>query len=190
MDPGTLAVVSAVGTGAQFLGSMAQGNAAAQSAKYNAQVQMNNAEMAKRNATLASQEGAENAAIKQQETRAKVGAIKAAQAANGIDVNTGSAVDVRSSASELGMLDAISIRSNATRKAYGYQTDASDATAQAQLDKQQGKSAATAGYIEAGGTLLGNSVKASQNGTYDAWMSKNSLPWQEPGNVNPLGGYY
>lgn len=194
MDPATLTIISTVISG---LGSIAQGNAAADSAKYNAQVQSNNAQIALQNATLAGQKGAANAAIEQQKTRATVGAIKAAQAANGIDLSSGSAVDVRSSAAELGQLNAITVRSNAAREAYGYQTQSSSHMAQSQLDRQEAKYDAASGYLEAGGTLLGNTTKAAKSGTFDSWLGKSSingdsfmgpsqLPWQnEPGYITP-----
>jgi len=172
--------------GAQALGSIAQGKQQAASAKYNAAIQENNATIARQNATFAGQEGAANAAIEQQKTRATVGAIKTAQAANNIDVNTGSAVDVRSSASELGELNAINIRSNAARSAYGYQTQASSDEAQAQLDRQEAKYDTKAGYIKAGTTLLGEAATAGQAGNFDSWLNASSMnapttmgPWQQ-----------
>lgn len=175
MDPASLAIMTVVSTGMQALGSIAQGRQQAASAKYNAQVQENNATIARNNAALAAAEGAANAGIEQQKTRAKVGGIKAAQAANNIDVNTGSAVDVRSSASELGELNAITIRGNAARQAYGYQTQASSDQAQAQLDRQQAKYDAQAGYLNAATSLIGGTVKGVQNGNYDAWIGKSSM---------------
>ncbi len=124
-------VLGGLGTVASALGAIQQGQAAKKSANYNAQIQEHNAEIAQNNATLAGREGAANAAIEQQKARANVAGIKAAQAANGVDVNTGSAVDVRSSAAELGELNAITVRSNAVKQAYGYQTQAASDKAQA-----------------------------------------------------------
>jgi len=186
---GITAILTAASVGMQALGSIQQGKAAAASAKYNAQVQQNNAEIARRNAQMAIEKGNAAASAEQQKTRANVGAIKAAQAASGVDVGSESAVDVRSSAAELGMLNTISIRSNAAREAYGYQTRELDALSQSQLDTAQGKSAKQAGYMDAGGTILGGAKPIK-----DAWgdynNSKSLFPWQQPGNVNPAGGYY
>lgn len=186
--------------GAQALGSIAQGKQQAASDKYNAQVAENNAKIATQNATLAGQEGAANAAIEQQKTRATVGAIKSAQAANNVDVNTRSAVDVRSSAAELGELNAITIRSNAAKQAYGFQTQAASDTAQAQLDREQAKYAKEAGYVKAGTTVLGEAATAGQSGNFDSWLNSTSmnsgsfmgpsnLPWQNtPGYSVPNYG--
>lgn len=168
----------------QALGSIQQGNAAASSAKYNAQIQENNAKIAQQNSIFASEQGAANAGIEQQKTRAQVGAIKAAQAANGVDVNSGSAIDVRSSAESLGMLNAITIRSNASRHAYGYQTEAASDKAQAALDKQQAKYAKTAGYVGAGTSILGGAAKASESGTWDKYINNSSMNGGSAGGLD------
>jgi len=185
-----LPILTAVSMGVQALGSIAQGQQQAASAKYNAQVASNNAQTAQQNARLASEEGNVNTEREQLKTRAMVGGIKAAQAANNIDINSGSAVDVRSSAAELGELNALTVRSNAARQAYGYQTQATSDMAQAKLDKQEAKYDVTAGYVGAASTLLSQGTKAGQQGTWDAYLKSKSLPWQSPGNVNPEGGYY
>lgn len=168
-------IIGAVGTGLSALGSITSGQAASKSAKYNAAVAANNAQTAQNNATLAGQEGAANANIEQQKTRANVGEIKAAQAANGVNVNKGSAVDVQSSAAELGELNAINIRSNAARSAYGYQTQAASDKAQSELDKQEASFDSTAGLEKAGTTLLGNSTEGSQSGLWGNWLKQGSL---------------
>lgn len=149
---GAVASVAAGGIGA--FGAIRQGQAQQASQDYNAKIASNNAQIATQNAAFAGAEGDTNAAAKEMQTRAKVGAITAAQGANGLDVNKGSAVDVRASAAELGQLDAMTIRSNAARQAYGYQTQAVSDNAQSALDRATGKNDATAGYITAGGTLL------------------------------------
>lgn len=168
-----LATVGSMGLSA--LGSIAQGKAASASAKFNSQIEANNAEIAKQNAAFASQEGAANTAAEQQKTRATVGAIKAAQAANGVDVNTGSAVDVRSSASALGELNAINIRSNAARQAYGYQTQSTSAQSQSALDKQQAKYDTESGDIDAGKTFLSQGLTGYNAGNFDSWISNTGL---------------
>ena len=170
MDPASIAIMTAVSTGMSVLGSIQQGKAAQASANYNARVQDNNAEIARRNADFAAKEGHANVEKEQLKNRATVGAIKAAQAASGVDVSGPSAVDVRSSAAELGQLNAITIRSNAVRKAYGYQTQADSHEDQAALDRAEGKNAKTAGYINAAGTFLGRTSTAAQKGNYDAWV--------------------
>ena len=167
IDPGSLAVLSlassAVSTGLGFIGSIMQGKAASNAANYNAEIARQNAQIDRQKAQWAGQAGEVQAAAQEQKTRATVGAIKAAQAAGNIDVNTGSAVDVRSSAAELGELDAINIRSNAARVAYGYNVEATGQQNQATLDTSAAKSDLLAGYMGGATTLLGGIGSGASN---------------------------
>lgn len=158
-------VASAVGAGVSAIGAFSQGRANSQSAKYNAAIAANNATISRQNAERTSQEGEVKAAMAQQETRAKYAGILANQGASGVDVNSGSAVDVRSSAAATGELNAINIRANAARQAYAQQTDAAGYDATSTLDKSQAKNDSTAGFLNAGSTLLGGLGDASNNYT-------------------------
>lgn len=156
-----IASLAAAGIGA--FGAIEQGAAASAAAKANANLSRQNAKINRENAEIASQSGDQRAAMSEQKTRAYVGAIKTNQGASGVDVNTGSALDVQSSAAQLGELDALTVRSNATREAYGYKVQAEDQDFQASLDDAQAKNAGTAGYIGAASTFLGSVGDASSN---------------------------
>lgn len=168
---GTIASIAGAGVGA--LGAIKQGQAEKSSAEYNSQIAANNAKLATQNAAYSGAEGVAQAEASSFKTRAQVGGILANQGASGVDVNTGSAVDVRSSASQLGELNALDIRSNAARQAYGYQTEAVGSQAQSTLDQSQAANAGTAGNISAGSTLLGGLGSASTN--YTGFLNKNGL---------------
>lgn len=159
----TIAAIAAVGSaGLGAVGAIEQGKAASASAGYNAEVAANNAKIATQNASLAGAQGEQQVAKAGAETRAKVGATLTAQGASGIDVGSGSAVDIRESESKLGMLSALNVRSQAAQQAYGYQTQSAAFTGQQGLDVSQQKSAQTAGDITAGADILGGIGKASQ----------------------------
>jgi hypothetical protein len=145
------------------IGSITQGQAASRAAAYNAQVAANNAKIATQNANYAGAEGEAQVGIQNQRTRALVGSELAQQGASGINVHSGSDVDVRSSAAATGELSALTIRSEAAKRAYGYQTQAASDTGQEALDKSQSSSDATAGYINAGSTLLGTVANPNYN---------------------------
>lgn len=142
------------------IGAEKQASAEAASANYSAQVAENNNVLAQQNAKTAVAEGAVAQANQGMKTRAAVGGIKAAQAANNIDVNSGSAVDVRSSAASTGQLNALTIRSDAARTAYGYETQGISYQAQAGLDRAQAGFAKQAGNIGAVSSLLGGASSA------------------------------
>jgi hypothetical protein len=154
---------------------MEAGEASAAANAYKAQVATNNAEIARRNAISDAQAGDTAAFNQGLKTRAKVGAEKAQQGASGIDVNTGSAADVRKGTQQLGMLDALTIRSNAARKAYGDLVESTSDTAQSQLDTMAGQQASEAGEIGAVGSLLsGASSLAGNWGKYSQSFSPSS----------------
>lgn len=164
------AIAGAAGGGVSAFGSYESGQAKAAADSYQAQVAANNAKIAEQNSKLDIQSG-ETAAFNQGlKTRAIVGQQKAAQGASGIDVNTGSASDVRAATAGTGMLDALTIRSDAAKKAYADEVQATSDTAQSQLDTAAASQDVAAGDLGAAGTLLssastvgGNYAKFQQN---------------------------
>lgn len=166
-------VTSIAGAGIGALGAIQQGKAAKASANYNAEVATNNANIAKQNASFAAQEGTANTEAASMQSRAKLGAIVANQGASGVDVNSGSSVDVRSSAADLGELNALTVRSNAARQVYGYQTEGENYQAQAGLDTAQAANAMPAAVVGAGSSLLGGVGSASS--AYAGFLKNNSF---------------
>lgn len=155
------------------IGQSMQSRAATQSAKYNAAIAANNQVIAKQNATAAMQEGEANASASSQKTKAQLGGILANQGASGVDINSGSSVDVRSSAAQNGELNAINIRADAARRAYGYQTDAAQYGLQEKMDKSEAKNAAISGDINAAGTLL--SAAANPSNPFGSYLASQSM---------------
>lgn len=152
------------------VGNIESGYSNANATKYQAQVAENNSAIAGRNAEFATQEGnvqAENQGLK---NRSQAGSIIANTAANGIDVNSGSAKQVQQSQQILGNLDAMTIRSSAAREAYGYQTQAQNFTAEAALKSSEAKNDVSAGFMGAGSSLL--SGASSLGKQYSAWVSE------------------
>lgn len=178
---GTLGTIASIaGTAFSVLGSLQssagakqQAQAAAQSARYNAAVAANNATIAKQNSAWAGENAEKQSAAALAKTRAEVGAIKANQAASGIAVDSGSALDVRSSAKELGQLSAIDIRTKAARQAYGYDTEAAGYQAQSNLGEAQAKNELAAGKIASNSALVGGLSTAASG--FSDYLSKRSL---------------
>lgn len=181
---GAVAGVAGAATGA--VGAISSANAASSAATYNSEVAAQNQTIANNNATYASQAGEQQAAISEQKTRAQVGSIKAGQAAGGIDVNSGSAVDVQSSAAQLGELNAITIRSNAARTAYGYQTQAAGYGDQSALDTMEAQNSQTAGEIGASSTILGGLSSASSNWSKYQTQAGNTMTAGTPTDFNGI----
>lgn len=154
-DPVTLAVVAGVaGAGVSAFGQVQQGNATRNAALYQAQVARNNALIAEQNAQYAEKAGAARAAAKSLEGAAVGGKIKAAQAASGVDVNSGSAVNVRQSQRQQAKLDTETVLSNALLEAYGYRARATGYEAEAGLEGMRAEQAPIGAAIGATGSLL------------------------------------
>ena len=161
--PAISAVAGLAGAGISAAGAYSSGQATAASDAYQAQVAANNAALARQQGKLDIQSG-EIAAVNQGlKTRATVGEQKAMQGASGIDVNTGSAAAVRAGTGEMGMLDALTIRSNAVKKAYADEVQANSDTAQGQMDIAAGENAKTAGDLGAAGALINGAATVGGN---------------------------
>jgi hypothetical protein len=160
--------VGAVGAGVGAYGAIQSGEAQQAAANYQAQVARNNATIAGQNAAYATAAGNAQAEQSTMKTNAVVGAMMAGQAASGIDVGSGSALDTRTSQKEVGALEVGTIRNQAAWKAYGYQTQSMSDTAQAGLDTAQGSAAATAGDIGGVSSVLGGAASAGSK--YAQWQ--------------------
>src|SRR5277367_3707601 len=99
---GTLGAIGAIATTG---GGLFQGIANSQAANYRATVARNNATIANQNATRAIAAGQQQAANQSRQNAAAFGALKTGLAANNIDTNSGSAVDLEASQRTKGQLD-------------------------------------------------------------------------------------
>ena len=168
-DPVSMAVTAVAKGVTGAFGAIQEGDSAAKAANYNATLAGFNAQQAQRNAYMVDMAGSAKAAMQGRETRAEVGSEKAGAAGRGVGVNSGSAVDVRESTSELGHLDALNIRTNAAKEAYGYQVQSTNFTNEEALDRYSGKAAKSASYVKAASSLLNaGSEGASQFNAYKA----------------------
>lgn len=154
------AVSALAGGGVAAYGAIQSSDASSNAASYQAQVSANNAQIAQQNATYATAAGEAQVTQSQLKTAATIGGIRGAEAASGLDVNTGSNEDVQSSAKELGELDALSIRNSAAKQAYGYQVQSTSDVAQGQLQTASAGQDQTAGLFGATGSVLGGASSA------------------------------
>ena len=186
----TLSVVGAVGAVASAGSLVMGGIAASNNANYQAQVAQNNAQIAQQNANAAMAAGAQKVQMEGMKNAAKMGAVKAAQAANGVDVNTGSNVDVQVSERQIGDLDEQQTQHNAQLQAYGYRTQASNFQAEAGLDQARADQAIPGSILSAGGGLLssasGINFKWGSGGSSSSSASNSYSDYNQtglPGNV-------
>jgi hypothetical protein len=179
-----LAVTGLIGGGISALGGMQSAEAQKQNLFYQAAVAANNAQIARQNAEMETQTGQSQMTMEGMKNRSIIGTMKAGQAASGVDVNTGSFVNARAGAAEIGALNQATIGSNAARKAYGFQVQAMNDLAQSQMDIRGGQQVAAAAPLTAFGSLL--SSASSVGGKYFGYQSSMS----DVLGSNPLGSFF
>jgi len=119
--------------------------------KYQAAVADLNKEIAEGNAAYSREVGEVEAEQSGMKTRADLGEMVASQAASGLNVNVGSAVRVRESMIDIGKYQQDLIRTSAAKKAYGYDIEAMQYGAQADIYRYT----ATQNEAQAGESLKG-----------------------------------
>jgi hypothetical protein len=184
-------VAGLAGTAVNAAGAVSQGD-------YQAQVAQNNAAIARQGAANALQAGAQAQQQSLLQTAGLVSAARAAGGSSGLDVNSGSQVNVRASDEALGNLSALNIRSNTARNVYGLETQASDFSASAANDQQAGINSAIgaglSGLGSLGGTaaqLLASGAPAGAGAPQIAGGGQGQIIYNSPiGPPNPNAGGY
>lgn len=177
MDPVSLTAISLATTaaagGSQAYGQAQAGKAGAAQYRYQAGIAKMNADIAKQNADFARASGEVEAQQGGMKTRAQLGAARVAQGASGLDVNKGTHVKVRESIADVGAHNVEIIRNNAARKAYGYEVEAANATAQGRMAETAAVNTTKASKIAVMSTILGTASNmfgkfqtASQTGMF------------------------
>lgn len=170
----TLALLglSAATTAMSAASSIKAGNAAGRAGTAQRRAAEESAGLADFNANIAELQGkdaVERGAIEESRFRSNVkvliGGQRADLAANNVDVGFGSAADVQGDAAHLGELDALQIRTNAAREAWGYQVQAVDLRKRAEIQRKEGVMLEAAGQEAKGasrwqavGTIAGGAT--------------------------------
>lgn len=166
----TIAIIASIGSAAMgTIGAIQQGQQQSAMFKYQAQVDKNNAILADRQAEDALARGQEE----ERKHRIKVGLFKGQQinafAANGVTVDSGTPLDVLGDTAEAGELEALTIRNNAAREAWGYRVQGANYRSSAGMNSAGAQNAITSGYTSAFTTAL-----AGAGTVADRWYGYNS----------------
>jgi hypothetical protein len=154
-----LPIIGLVGAGFTALGTIAKGAAEKNALLYQQQVANENAIIAQQNAQYTIEAGQAKTAAKSMEYAAEGGAIKTAEAAGGVDVNTGSNKATQISQRELRKLDTEQEMNKAQLAAYGYRTQATNYQAQAALYGYEAPQALKGAELGAAGQFTGAAAK-------------------------------
>lgn len=83
-------------------------------------------------------------------TTAAIGTQRAGFAANGVDVNSGTAANIQDDTAQLGEFDALTIRNNAAREAWGYKTQSGNYRQSAATAQKSARSGVFGSLLGAG----------------------------------------
>jgi len=158
-DPVTMLAIASVAStaigGVATMAGQAQASSAAQGqAAYQAGVLRNNKILADRAAQDALDRGKVAEDRQRIQTRQLAGRQRAVLAANGVLVDSGSALDITSDTAMIGELDALTIRANAEREAEGFRQQGANFSSEADLADARGRQAKSSLPLQIGGTLL------------------------------------
>lgn len=157
-----------------FRGQRKQANAAEAEGDYTAQLLSRNADLADMQAADSVARGTLSEQKLRGETRQVVGMQRTGLAAQGIDINAGSAGDVQTEAKAIGEADAQTVKLNAAREAWGFATQAQDLRSRADLTRRGAANAADAMRTGATGTLL--TTASDLYGQSRSWQRKTKTP--------------
>jgi hypothetical protein len=132
------------------------GNAAKASGEYQQKVADQNAALS----DFKAEETGKLGAIQEERQRAKVrqviGSQRASLAANGIDLSSGTALDLVGETAAFGEEDALMLRYNAMNEAWGYRTQATNFRNDGSAAASTGQNQASAAYLTTAGNLAGS----------------------------------
>lgn len=146
--------LTAASTASSFVGQRKAAKGARAQGNYEGAILDQNAGVADQQAADAIARGAETEARSRAATRSLTGSQRASIAAQGIDASSGSAADVIVNDQTLGELDAMTIRHNAQREAWGFKVEATNDRAQANLARMGGRNRSATLRNASVGTLL------------------------------------
>lgn len=139
----------------QTVGGIVSGVNSAKAMKYQAKVADQNAQIDRAASIDALERGEIEEQRQYRRNAAALGAQRAAQAANGISTEFGSAADVQLDTKRVGWEDAQTVRENAVRESQGFEIRAWNSQAGAAASRANAKSAMWATAFDAGSNILG-----------------------------------
>lgn len=135
--------LSNIGMATTALGTYQQMKATQQQANYDTAIANQNANIAQQQSVAAGQAGAQEQSQIRQKERQVAGSQKAQLSSNGLDISSGSPLDLLTDTAQQSQKDVDTSRYNTAINMWGYDTQTANYRAQAQAAKQAGKNART-----------------------------------------------
>lgn len=172
--------LTAIGTGVAVSSAQQQGAAQKSSADYNAQVAKNNATLASQNSITAAQQGDVAQQLDYQQGAQRSAMIRAAMGANGVQMNSGSALDLQGDAARTTQQNVQAIGYNSNVAQVNYLNQQTGFTSQAGLDLASGQNDQSAANTTALSSIIGGASSVSSK-----WAG-----FQQSGALPQVGGVY
>lgn len=148
----------AVASGGLGLASAySQAEATKQAGAFNAKQMEMNARLSDLQADDSIRRGDNEAAQVKKQAKQMVGSQRAALAAQGIEVDSGTAADIQADTQDMGEIDAMTVKNNAWREAWGFKQQALNSSGQAMMTRAESAN-------KARNTLLTGGMQAIQSG--------------------------
>jgi len=154
--------VQALGTAAT---SYSQSKAIGMEGEYNASVYESNARIQRLMAEDAIIRGDKEAVKAKQAAKRLIGSQRAALGAQGIDIESGSALDIQEETASLGAEEALNIKNNAWREAWGYRSAATDLEGRAKMTRITAKNRQK-------NTILTGGLSIAKDLAYGSYLNK------------------
>ncbi|MHC8321202.1 virion core protein, T7 gp14 family [Pseudomonas sp. GB2N2] len=148
-----MCAVAAIPFAIMAVGGLMQAQAAKKEGAAAASAALQNAQFSEASAADTIKRGDFESDQQRIQTRDAIGTQRAGFAANGIDVNSGTAANIQDDTAQLGELDALTIKNNAAREAWGYGTQAT-----------QFKTSAKNSLSTANSNMFGSLLSSGANG--------------------------
>lgn len=158
------AVASGARTGMGFMQDQQEAQGASLRGRFENDVAERNAQIAEKQGADASNLGELEANRERGQTGQEISSGRAAAGASGADVSTGSAAAQTASQQLIGDVDALTIRNNAARQAWGFDVQAANERMQGRLAQLAGENEAATDRVSSYGTLL--TAATSAYGSY------------------------
>jgi hypothetical protein len=150
----SLAALTAAQTLNEFVSQRRAATGLEREAAYQGSLLEQNATIAEQQAADAIARGAQDVYRHRAGVRHLIGEQRATLGASGVDIGSGSALDVQLDAARLGELDELTIRNNAAREAYGFKVEAYNYRGQATMTRMAARNQAAGLRNQSWGTLL------------------------------------
>lgn len=148
----SISFLQLAGMAVSAYGAYQQSVATKNAYEYQAKVAQNNAQIARWQAEDAVTRGQKEEANHRLKLAQMAGSQRASMAARGLDLGTGSALDILTGTEFMGEMDALTIRDNAGREAWAYSNKGNEYEANAELMRYRADSESP--WMAAGASLL------------------------------------